>query len=104
MEILQVIIILVGLYGIKKVIENNKFNKKKKIIWFSIWGGIVLAGFTPELTSKVANIFGVTRGSDIILYLGILFLFYLVFLLFTKIDELNIQITKIVRKIALNEK
>ena len=103
MEVLQLIIILVGLYGVIKVIKN-KFNNKKKAIWFLIWGLMILAGFIPELTSKAASIFGVTRGADIILYLGFLLLFYLVFLLFTKIDELNSQITKIVRTIALNEK
>ncbi len=74
------------------------------IIWSSIWAGIIVVGFLPITVSFVAKLFGIGRGIDVAVYLSIIVLFYLVFVLFSRIDKQREEITKLVREIALKKK
>jgi hypothetical protein len=51
----------------------------------------------------LARWLGVGRGVDTAMYLSILTVFYLIFRSFAKIEDLDRQITKIVRANALRE-
>lgn len=56
----------------------------------------------PNTASILANLVGVGRGADLIVYLGILLLFVLVFQLHVSHVRLERQLTKIVREQALS--
>lgn len=55
----------------------------------------------PGLTSSVAKVFGVGRGTDVVVYLALVGLFLIVFRLMLRIEKLNREITKVVRDKAL---
>ncbi|MBI2551629.1 DUF2304 domain-containing protein, partial [Candidatus Uhrbacteria bacterium] len=61
-----------------------------------------VAAALPKTTEIAARFVGVGRGADLAIYVGMLVLFFLVFKLFVKIEEVEREITKVVRKEALD--
>ena len=65
-------------------------------------GGFVLAWY-PDTATMVAHLVGIGRGADLVVYLGIVLLFVLVFQLHVSHVRLERQLTKLVRKEALRD-
>jgi len=62
--------------------------------------GLVVTWY-PDTASVIANIVGVGRGADLIVYVGLVLLFVLVFQLHVSHVRLERQLTKLVREEAL---
>lgn len=73
---------------------------------FLFWGGVfsvaIIGIINPALTAQAAKFFGIGRGADIVIYLSIALLFYLVFRLSIAIEDVRHELTELVRKIALS--
>lgn len=96
--VIIVLIIMQLLFKLRK----DKLAWVKILIWIVFWGGALFVVWFPAVIAKIAQVSGVGRGVDIIVYVSIIFLFYLVFNQNSKIDELNKQITKLTREVAKN--
>ena len=72
-------------------------------LWFLFWVLVVIASLRPEATDLLARWMGVGRGVDTAMYLGFLVIFYLVFRAFAKLEDLDRQLTRVVRANALND-
>lgn len=57
----------------------------------------------PESTNKIAHFVGVSRGADMIFYLGILFLFFLILKLYARLRRVEQNFTELVRKKSIEE-
>ncbi|OGY42612.1 MAG: hypothetical protein A2Y82_02875, partial [Candidatus Buchananbacteria bacterium RBG_13_36_9] len=79
-----------------KIISLQEF-----LLWTIFWFLVGFVVILPETTSLVANFVGVGRGVDLVIYISILILFYLVFRVLVRLDKIDKDVTKIVRKIAL---
>lgn len=66
------------------------------LIFIFIGTGILLVIF-PNLTNKIANKLGVGRGADLVFYLCILFFFFILLKLYSRIRKLEQTITKLAR-------
>lgn len=73
------------------------------IFWSLLWIGAAVVVLRPELASDFAALAGVGRGADAVVYLAVIFLYYLVFRIFLRLDKLDRDITVLVRKIGLAE-
>lgn len=73
------------------------------IFWLGIWSVASVAIFYPEKTTEIARSLGIGRGVDIIVYVSIAILFYLVFRLHVYMEDLRSQLSKLIREISLNE-
>jgi len=71
--------------------------------WLVFWAGVIVAVVRPATTSAVAAWVRVGRGTDLVMYLSVVALFYLLFRMFGKIEELERQITRVVRAAALKD-
>jgi small membrane protein len=71
--------------------------------WTIAWiaAGIVIA--LPDVTSTIANLVGVGRGVDLVLYAAVIALFFLVFRIFISLDRIEREITEVVRREALGK-
>ncbi|OGF21173.1 hypothetical protein A2316_03495 [Candidatus Falkowbacteria bacterium RIFOXYB2_FULL_38_15] len=76
---------------------------KKFIFWLCFWAIACVVVLKPESTDFVANILGVGRGADMVVYLSIILLFYIVFQTTIKIEKIERNITKIVREMAIQK-
>lgn len=106
MFIIQIILALFVFF----VVFNVIFKYKKKeiaaqefIFWIFFWALVLTAVIYPRATDKIARIVGVGRGADLLVYLSILVLFFIVFKIFVKLERVEKNITKIIRAIALDE-
>ena len=57
----------------------------------------------PNTANILANFVGVGRGVDVIIYVAIIALFYLVFRLFVMIEDVEREITNLVRILSVNK-
>ena len=64
--------------------------------------GIVFVIFN-EVTDKMAHFLGISRGADMIFYLGILFLFFLILKLYARLRRVEQNLTELVRKKSIDE-
>lgn len=72
-------------------------------LWtIGVVGGLVVTWY-PNTASFVANVVGIGRGADLVVYLGIVLLFVLVFQLHVSHVRLERQLTKMVREKALKD-
>lgn len=69
------------------------------ILAFGILG--VLMVIFPARADKLAQIFGVGRGADLIVYLTLVGLAFIVFILISKISALEARLTEVARSEAL---
>ena len=83
----------------KKEITNKEF-----IFWLFFWILVSAAVIYPKITDKIAKIVGVGRGVDLLVYVSVFILFFIVFKIFVRLEKMEMNITKIIRKIALDEK
>ena len=73
------------------------------IFWFTIWGAALIAIFLPEQTTELARRMGIGRGADVVIYVSIALLFYLVFRLHVYLEDLRRQVSSLIREVALKE-
>lgn len=103
---IQIIVSIFALFALVRVFDQ--FRKKKlgamwMLAWFVFWALVVIAVFLPQTTQTLANILGVGRGVDVVIYLALVALFFLVFKLFVKLESVEQEISKLVRKISLDD-
>jgi hypothetical protein len=72
------------------------------IILLFIFTGIFLV-LAPNVTTAIANVLGVGRGADLIMYMGLLALSFFCLLLYSRIRELEASLTELVRLIAIDQ-
>lgn len=71
-------------------------------IWIIFWLVVSGATLVPQQTDVVAQFLGVERGADLLVYLSIIVLFFVVFKIIVKLEKIDRDVTKVVRKIAIN--
>ncbi len=71
--------------------------------WTIVWIGAGVIVCLPSITTKFANLFGVGRGADFVIYIAVFVLFLLVFHLHVVHDRVERSITELVRHNALKE-
>jgi hypothetical protein len=87
------------------VIYLNRFRSRiidRIIILLILATGIVFVCF-PALTSRIANIVGVGRGADLLLYASLVSIGFLLTVFYAKIREMSQTITRLTREISLRE-
>jgi len=103
MEIIQIIIVIFALFAFSRSllrIRDKTISKSEFIFWSCLWLSIIVVALLPETISYFSESLGIEKGLNLIIYASIIFLFYLVFRLYVKIEKNNQNLTKIVREIA----
>ena len=86
------------------LLKRNRLPLKTAIFWFLIWFAVLVVIFATPVIDALSRPIGVGRGIDMIVYISILILFWLIFQQNMKIDKLEREITKLVREKALKKK
>lgn len=69
--------------------------------WSVLWIGAGVFIYWPGLFEQFASVLGIGRIVDVFVYGGIMLLFYLMFRAYIKVQDLEGQITKLTRQLAL---
>lgn len=103
---IQIVLLAFILFAISRVYLRAKekiLSPQTYIFWMLIWLAAAFGIIQPATTSKLAEIFGVGRGVDIIVYISLALVFYLVFRIYVMIEDIRHEITYIVRQVALQK-
>ncbi len=82
---------------------RRKISKLFTLIWLCLWLFILSTLFNQYFITWVAGIVGIGRGVDVAVYASVIVIFYLLYVVFVKLNEVEAKFTEIVRKSALEE-
>lgn len=81
--------------------RQHEITGRELTIWTIFWLLVAGATIVPKETDVVAQWLGVERGADLLVYLSIIALFFMVFKIIVKLEKLDRDITKVVRHDAI---
>lgn len=102
----QYIGIIIGVVGIVYTLfrfRESKMSLGMLLFWSVVWIVLFVLSIFPDATGFFANLTGIGRGLDVILILGLIGCFYLIFRIYDKITNIEQEITYIAREIALQQ-
>ena len=94
---------LFALWRAAVALRLKQIDRRKFIWWGLLWGIVIFIIWRPETTSAIAALLGVGRGSDVVIYISVAVIFFLLFHLSRKIDRLERSLTNLVRTLALKQ-
>lgn len=89
--------------GIFQKYRASTLSLRGLFFWSLLWVAAAIIVLYPQIATIVANHFGIGRGSDFILYISIALMFVILFRLQVKIELMNRDVTKVVRREAMRE-
>ncbi|MCL4390432.1 MAG: DUF2304 family protein [Patescibacteria group bacterium] len=107
MFLFQIITIFFLLFALSRVFLRAKGGQIKtgeSFFWGVVFTAAGLAIVFPRELTSLANSLGVGRGADLVVYISIIALFYLVFRIYVMMENIRHEITELVRKVALEKK
>ena len=83
--------------------KDGSIGKFGIFFWLILWVGVGFFTWWPNLSDKIANSVGVSRGVDALIYISIVALFYAIFRIYIKLEFIERELTSLVRNIAIKE-
>ena len=99
-KILLIAIALGVLYRVYQQYRADKVSVGWFFMWTIFWALVIVVTLVPEATNKVANVVGVGRGADLIIYLSLVLLFFFAFRTAVIQDQQHKELTGLIRKLA----
>ncbi len=96
-------LILLIIYRVVIKWKQGILASKDVVFWIGFWFVVGLIILLPDTTSFLAELVGVGRGADLIVYLSIVLIFYIIFQMTIKIEKIERNITKVVRTVAMKD-
>lgn len=96
--------VLIGIIAIIVAIlrlKNNKMSVGMAFLWIIIWLVVIWVSIFPNSTNTFATLTGIGRGLDLVLIIGLIVGYYLIFKMYGMIESMDKEITLLVREIAL---
>lgn len=103
---IQVSLSLFLLFALSRVllqVRDGKLTVSGFFFWSALFVLALMGVLEPNITTYIARLLGIGRGTDVVLYISIALLFYLLFRLSISLEETRREITELVRKVALRE-
>jgi hypothetical protein len=82
---------------------RRRMTRRAGLAWSLLWFGAAAFVFDPLLSSRIARLFGIGRGADFALYVGVIVAWFVAWMLFLRTRRLENTITELVRLRALDE-
>jgi len=107
LEIYQWLVPLISIFFITRTILQ--FYRKRRtvsstIIWIIFWGILILLAIIPnELSVKLAQVLGIKSNINAIFFVALGLIFLFIFYLSAIVEKLEIQLTELVRKQAIDK-
>ncbi len=106
MDVIQILIVVFALFALSRTVWQFKKGTLSFVwlfFWILFWLGVGFVAVLPQTADMVARVVGVGRGADVVIYVSLLALFYLIFRVYIKIEQVEREVTGLVRKLALDE-
>ena len=104
--LIQVLIMIFALFAWSRAIlrlKSKNIGLGELLFWSIIRIAVIVVALFPEIISNLSEIAGVGRAVDLVVYVSIIVLFYLIFRLYVIIDSKNREMTTLVRELAIRD-
>ena len=81
--------------------QKNRISLLAFLIWLLLWLAVLTVFWLPDTTSYLAAWLGIGRGADLVVYVSILVIFYMIFRVFVRLNKIEEGFTKVVRDDAI---
>ncbi len=81
--------------------REGKMSMGMFLFWIFLWIGVIYISIFPGSAIILTNITGIARGLDLLMILGLFLAFYLIFRIYTMVENMEKEITTLVRELAL---
>ncbi|MBW3017369.1 DUF2304 family protein [Candidatus Woesearchaeota archaeon] len=102
-SIITLLMIVFAIFAYTKVIirmKKGEITNAECAFSSTLWIGVIVVALIPSFATRVAEVLGIGRGVDAMIYLSILVLFYLVFRVYVKIEKIEHEITLLTRRFS----
>jgi hypothetical protein len=99
--LLSLVVLATGLVILRY--RQRKIGAFGFFLWLILWVAAATVITFPESTVVVARLLGIGRGVDLVLYVSIILILYLLFRVYVRLEQLDRDLTQIVRALALRE-
>jgi hypothetical protein len=82
-------------------VSAHKASRGAGFFWVCLWISGIFITWRPDYASRLADFLGVGRGVDAVMYVAFAILFYVVFRLLVRIEQLESHITTLATHIAI---
>src|SRR3989338_5966610 len=103
--VVQIIGVLFALFAWSRAFlryKEKSLSTSFFFLWSLIWASVIIVAISPSLIGGLGEVTGIGRSVDVLVYLSIILLFYLMFRLYIKLDSQNQKITQLVREVAID--
>ena len=103
--LIQILIIIFALFALTRAmlrLKDNIISMAEFVFWSAIWIGVITVTLVPSTATVLAGMTGISSGTNMIMYLSIILLFYLVFRIYVKLDDHEQRTTKLIREMTIN--
>jgi small membrane protein len=104
MNIVQILIIIFVLFAWSRAflrLRGKNISIGEFSFWSFIWLAVIFMDLFPDVISGLSTYLGIGRAVDLLMYVSVILLFYLMFRLYVKMDIQSKELTKLVREIAI---
>lgn len=105
-EPIQILLVLFVLFALSRAVlrfNGKEISGKQFLFWLFIWIFAIIAIAVPRTITFLSELFGIGRPADLMLYVAIVLLFYLIFRMYVSIEAVEEDITKIIRELAIKK-
>lgn len=106
-SLIQLLVVIFATFAASRAIlrfKDKKISFHEVIFWLGVWIVLGVVVFFPDITGSLAEKLGIGRGIDVVIYVSIGLLYYLIFRLYVMLEETEREITRLVREIAISRK
>lgn len=103
---IQILMVAFAVFAAARAVSQFRAGRLRIAVlacWLALWAALAVIGVLPQSASAVAGFLGVGRGVDLVMYVSLGALFFLVFRLYVKHEETEREITRLVREVSLKD-
>lgn len=104
LSLLHVLAGAFALFALTRVVlraRERRLTWGEMLLWAMVWAAMIVVIFVPEASTSLAGYLGIGRGIDLVMYAAIVLLFYLLFRLYVRMEQIEHEVTLTVREVAL---
>ena len=106
MTVIQLILLAFAAFGFAAAVSRYRRGGiafRQLALLSLVWLGMAAVVLRPETASGVARRLGVGRGADVVVYLALAAVFFLLFRLLARLEDHERQIMRLARELALKD-
>lgn len=97
------ILVIVAIARLCVQFYNKRINSFFLSFFLLVWGAVLFLTWNTAFLYKLGRLFGVQRGVNVLIYIGLFLLFYYAFVSLIRIYKIERDVDVLVKKMAIND-